>query len=75
MVKRGKGSNETARYVVKMKSSVILPLRPKFGSAEHIKADQMKQAEIRLRVSQEAVLENQWLITQWLQREKEYNDR
>ena len=58
-----------------MKSDVILPLKPKFGCAEHIKADRMKQAEIRLRVSQEAVLENQWLITKWLQREKEYNER
>ena len=57
-----------------MKSEIILPLKPKFGSEEHIRADQVKQAEIRLRVSQERVLENQWLITQWLQREKEYND-
>ena len=58
-----------------VKSSVILPLKPKFGNKEHIRADQMKQAEIRLRVSQEAALENQWVITRWLQQEKEYNER
>ena len=55
-----------------MKSDVILPLRPQFGNTDHIRADRMKQAEIRLRVSQEAVLENQWLITQW---EKDYDER
>jgi hypothetical protein len=54
-----------------MKSSIILPLKPKFGNIGHILADKMKQAEARLRISQEAVLENQWVITQWLQREKD----
>ena len=55
-----------------MKSSIILPLKPKFGNVEHIRSNQMKQAEIRLRVSQERVLENQWLMTQW---EKEYYEQ
>jgi len=59
---------------MQQKSNIILPLKPKFGCASHIRSDQMKQAEIRLRVSQERVLENQWLITQWLQQEKEYNE-
>jgi hypothetical protein len=57
------------------KQQIILPLKPKFGNIGHILADKMKQAEARLIISQEAVLENQWLITQWLQREKDYNER
>ena len=52
-------------------SDVILPLKPKFGNEGHIRADKARQAEMRLKITQEAALELQWLITQW---EKDYNE-
>jgi len=55
-----------------MKSSIILPLKPKFGNADHKRADRMKQEELAREELFWRLDQLQWRISLW---EKEYNER
>ena len=55
-----------------MKSDIILPLKPKFGSKEHIALMQMIRDANKLEHIEDKIIDLELRIIKW---EKDYNER